>query len=66
MNIKAVIHIDGDGLWAEVPSLPGCFTHADTPEELETNLRESIEAWFMAGNENRPNEPGKDNQQQSS
>lgn len=29
---------------AEVPALLQCFTHADTPEELEVNLREAIEA----------------------
>jgi len=58
MNIRAIIHHD-DVLWAEVPALPGCFTQADTLEELEKNLHEAIQAWFMAGNETRPTEPGK-------
>ncbi|MGF1453107.1 MAG: type II toxin-antitoxin system HicB family antitoxin [Opitutales bacterium] len=58
MNLRAVIHHDADGLWAEVPALPGCFTQADTMEELEANLREAIEAWLMAGNANEPTEPG--------
>ena len=27
---------------AEVPDLPGCFTEADTLDELEANVREAI------------------------
>ncbi len=33
----------------EVPSLPGCFTQADTLEELKANIREAIEGWLLAG-----------------
>ena len=43
MVFKAIIHQDKDGLWAEVPAIKGCFTQADTMEELEYNIREAIE-----------------------
>jgi predicted RNase H-like HicB family nuclease len=32
-----------------VPALPGCVTQGDTKAELETNLREAIEGWLAAG-----------------
>lgn len=50
MKIKAIIHsAEEGGYWAEVPSLPGCMTQAESLEELELNLREAIEAWLEAG-----------------
>ena len=30
------------GYWAEVPDLPGCYTEADTLDELNANIREAI------------------------
>jgi predicted RNase H-like HicB family nuclease len=42
-RFKPVIHVEpGGGYWAEVPELPGCFTQADTLEELYENLTEAI------------------------
>lgn len=50
MKIKAIIHTaEEGGYWAEVPSLPGCVTQAESMEELELNIREAIEAWLEAG-----------------
>jgi predicted RNase H-like HicB family nuclease len=50
MKIKAIVHDvpadDGGGFWAEVPSLPGCATQADTMDELERNLREAVEGYL--------------------
>ena len=38
-----VIHEDPDGgFWAEVPALPGCYSQAETLDELENNIREAI------------------------
>ena len=37
------MHEDKDGLWAEVPSIKGCFSQGDTMEELENNIKEAIE-----------------------
>ncbi len=47
MNIKVIVHEEGDGrLWAEVPSLPGCYTQGDTMEELHQNLRDVIKLFL--------------------
>ena len=47
MTLKAIIHkAEEGGYWAEVPSLPGCLTQAETPDELKANLREAIELWL--------------------
>ena len=56
MTLKAIIHeADEGGFWAEVPSLPGCFTQGETMEELEGNLQEAISGWLMAAEpEGRP------------
>ena len=50
MTIKAIVHSeDSGGFWAEIPSLPGCFTEGDTMEELQKNIQEAVEAWLLAG-----------------
>ncbi len=50
MIIQAIIHTaEEGGFWAEVPVLPGCVTQAEDREELEANLREAVEGWFLAG-----------------
>ncbi|MEM1296617.1 MAG: type II toxin-antitoxin system HicB family antitoxin [Verrucomicrobiota bacterium] len=59
MTIKAVVHSEeSGGYWAEIPSLPGCFTQGDTLEELESNIQEAVEAWLLAGepDESVPNQ----------
>ena len=43
MIFKVIVHQDKDGFWAEVPAIKGCFTQADTMEELESNIKEAIE-----------------------
>ena len=44
MKIKVIIHpAEEGGYWAEVPSIPGCVTQADSYEELIQNLYEAIE-----------------------
>jgi predicted RNase H-like HicB family nuclease len=43
MKLKAIIHHDADGLWAEVPAIPGCASQGETMADLMTNLREAIE-----------------------
>ncbi|MCX5718862.1 MAG: type II toxin-antitoxin system HicB family antitoxin [Nitrospirae bacterium] len=45
MKIKVVVRkAEEGGFWAEVPSIPGCFTQGDTWEELLKNIYEAIEA----------------------
>jgi predicted RNase H-like HicB family nuclease len=47
MEIKAIVHpAEEGGYWAEVPSLPGCFTEGETIDEIMVNLKESISGWL--------------------
>jgi predicted RNase H-like HicB family nuclease len=47
MKIKVVVHPAEEGsYWAEVPSIPGCFTQGDTWDELLKNITEAIEAYL--------------------
>ncbi len=44
---RAVVTCEEDGCTAVVPSLPGCISCGDTPEEALNNLRDAIEAWVL-------------------
>ena len=40
---NVIVHsAEEGGYWAEVPDLPGCYTEADTLDELNANVREAI------------------------
>lgn len=40
---KAIVHPEvGNGYWAEVADLPGCFTQGETLDEIYHNLIEAI------------------------
>ena len=42
-NYAVIVHEDPEGgFWAEVPSLPGCYSQGETVEELDQNIREAI------------------------
>ena len=44
MKLKVVIHeAEEGGYWAEVPSIPGCATQADSFEDLLKNIYEAVE-----------------------
>jgi predicted RNase H-like HicB family nuclease len=59
MKLKAIIHqAEEGGYWAEVPALPGCLTEGENLDDVQANLKEAIEGWLLAGNENDPSEPG--------
>ena len=47
MNFDVVLHKEDNGYWAEVPALKGCFSQADTIEELKENIKEAIVAWLF-------------------
>ncbi len=52
MNLKAVVHkAEEGGYWAEVPALPGCVTQGESLDELRLNIREAIELWIEAGDD---------------
>jgi predicted RNase H-like HicB family nuclease len=58
MTLKAIVHkAEEGGYWAEVPSLPGCLTQAETLDELKANLHEAIELWLSVGDESRESNP---------
>lgn len=46
MTIKAIVH-EGEtgGYWAEVPSMPGCYTQGETLDEIVRYLWEAMEGW---------------------
>jgi predicted RNase H-like HicB family nuclease len=44
LTIEIIVHeAEEGGYWAEVPSLPGCATQAETIEELLQKLVEAVE-----------------------
>lgn len=46
---QAVIYRGEDGYWvAECPSLPGCLSQGKTKEEAIRNIREAIEGYVAA------------------
>lgn len=42
LTYPMIIHNDSDGIWAEFPDLPGCFTDGDNLTELMENASEAI------------------------
>jgi predicted RNase H-like HicB family nuclease len=42
-KVKAIVRVNKDGLWAEIPELPGCFTYGETIAELHEMLKEAAE-----------------------
>ncbi|MFZ4437853.1 MAG: type II toxin-antitoxin system HicB family antitoxin [Syntrophales bacterium] len=45
MKLKIIVHsAEEGGFWAEVPSIPGCYTQAETWEELLPNVYEAVDA----------------------
>ena len=52
MVIRVLVHVaEEGGFWADVPSLPGCFTQADSLSELKKRAKEAIEAYLGIGEE---------------
>ena len=41
------IHSENGRYWAEIPAMPGCFTVADTLDELRGNLIEAAQCWLL-------------------
>jgi predicted RNase H-like HicB family nuclease len=40
-GFEVLVHDDPDGMWAEVPALPGCFA-ADSERDLAAAVAEAI------------------------
>ena len=46
---QVVIYPGEDGYWvAECPSLPGCISQAETKQEIVRNIREAIDGYIVA------------------
>lgn len=44
MRLKVIVHeAEEGGYWAEVPSIPGCATQAETFDALLSNIYEAVE-----------------------
>ena len=54
-NMRQVVLYPGeDGYWvAECPSLPGCITQGKTREETISNIREAIQGYIRALEEDK-------------
>ena len=55
MTMRQVIVYPGeDGFWvAECPSLPGCVSQGESREQAITNIREAIEGYVLALQEDK-------------
>lgn len=52
MKYKVIIHeAEEGGYWAEVPSLPGCFSQGETQSEVKDNFKEAIEVYLESQGE---------------
>lgn len=46
---QVVIYPGEDGYWiAECPSLPGCISQAETKQKLISNIKEAIDGYIIA------------------
>jgi len=44
MKLKVIVHVaEEGGFWAEVPSIPGCVSQADSFEDLLPHIYEAVE-----------------------
>jgi predicted RNase H-like HicB family nuclease len=51
---QVVLYPGEDGFWvAECPSLPGCLSQGETREKAIANIREAIEAYITALQDDR-------------
>jgi len=42
-KVAVMVRPNKDGWWAEITSLPGCFSHGESLDELKVNIREAID-----------------------
>src|SRR5689334_10948148 len=57
MILRVLVHkAEEGGYWAEIPALPGCYTQAETLEELDARAREAAEAYLQAGDDSGSDE----------
>ena len=50
--MQVTVHVyraEEGGLWAGMPEYPGCYTQAETLDELKENVREAVLCYIDAG-----------------
>jgi len=58
MEYTILIHkAEEGGFWAEVPTLPGCFSQGESVEETIANTKEAIELHLSCMKENKEEIP---------
>jgi len=51
---QVIVYPGEDGFWvAECPSLPGCVSQGESREQAITNIREAIEGYILALEDDR-------------
>ena len=48
MRYKVVLHHSDEGISVSVPGLPGCWSEGDTEEEAIANIRDAIQEYLAA------------------
>ena len=46
MTLKAILHEEDGGYWAEVPALKGCYSQGKTIEEARLNITEAVQGYL--------------------
>lgn len=46
MTLKAILHKEDGGYWAEVPALKGCYSQGKTVKEVKANLAEAVQGYI--------------------
>jgi predicted RNase H-like HicB family nuclease len=56
MKYRVVLHHSEEGFSVSVPGLPGCWSEGDTEEEALENVRDAIQDYLAAIEEQIPTE----------
>jgi predicted RNase H-like HicB family nuclease len=56
MKYRVVLHLSEEGYSVSVPGLPGCWSEGDTEEEALENIRDAIQEYLAAIEEQVPQE----------
>jgi predicted RNase H-like HicB family nuclease len=48
MRYRVVLHREAEGVSVSVPGLPGCWSEGDTEEEALANIRDAIQEYLAA------------------
>jgi predicted RNase H-like HicB family nuclease len=57
MKLKIRIHEEDGGFWAEVPTLPGCYSQGRTLDEIKANIVEAVQGHLETIQETLEQEP---------